>query len=75
LPKKRRLRAVSRHYGSPRSQKADLGGPERTSRGTITNYIIFINASLVGRSQLLARSKAKPLLYESDFPSFTRHGL
>ena len=28
---------------------------ERTSRGTITNYIIFINASFVGRRKLLAR--------------------
>ena len=55
LPKKRRLRAVSRHHGSPHSQKADLGGPERTSGGTITNYIIFIKTSFVGRKKLLVR--------------------
>lgn len=55
LPEKRRLRAVSRHDESPRSQKADLGGPERTSRGMIINHIIFIKASLVGCGKLLAR--------------------
>jgi|CXWL01.1.fsa_nt_gi hypothetical protein len=28
---------------------------ERTSRRTVANYIIFINASFVGRRKLLAR--------------------